>query len=458
MHFPPHPWIRNLFLALAVSQAASAGQGTCFDLIRTGPVETRMNLVILAEGYIAGQEDQFRADAAALLDQFFAVEPFLEYRAYFNVRGLFVASAQAGSDHPRSGIFRDTYFNSSFDSFGIDQVLTIPPNDRDPDPAHGRDRVQALVAAHAPENQLVIVLVNDPEYGGSGGPILIGSLNMAAAELLLHEAGHSLGGLADEYADPYPIDPVEMPNATAQTRRDRIPWAAWIAADTPLPTPATPEYAGVIGLFEGAQYQAQGWFRPRLECKMRALGVPFCEVCREQLLRVFYRRARPIESVLPETNRLEVAGNERIRFEVRVPAPRSHSIRIEWDLDGKPMSIDPVWFLDPRTLANGSHAVHVRASDATDWVRTDPEGRLEATAAWTLNVERPDLRLEMSLVSGSDAARVEVAGFAPRGFALERSADFQEWTPILTNGLTDGRFQAELPVNRPGAFYRAVSR
>lgn len=443
---------------LAVSQAASAGQGTCFDLIRTGPVEARINLLVLAEGYVASQEDRFRADAMAQMDQFFSVEPFLEYRAYFNVRGLFVPSAQAGSDHPRSGILRDTYFNSSYDSFGIDQILTIPPNDRDPDPAHGRGRVQALVAAHAPESQLAIVLVNDPEYGGSGGPVLIGSLNRAAAELLLHEAGHSLGGLADEYADPYPIDPVEMPNATAQTDRDRIPWAAWITADTPLPTPAIPEYAGVVGLFEGAQYQAQGWFRPRLQCKMRALGVPFCEVCREQLVRVFYRRARPIESVLPETNRLEVTANDPIRFEARVPQPRTHSIRIEWDLDGKPMSLDPVWWLDPRSLPNGSHTVCARAHDATDWVRTDPEGRLEARASWTLVVARTVLQLELSLVSGSNSVRVAVAGFAPRGFVLEQSADFQEWTPLLTNELAGGRFEAELPVNRPGAFYRAASR
>ena len=41
-----------------------------------------------------------------------------------------------------------------------------------------------------------------------------------------------------------------------------------------------------MGLFEGAHYYHCGAFRPEFHCRMRALGNPFCAVCRREIERV----------------------------------------------------------------------------------------------------------------------------------------------------------------------------
>jgi hypothetical protein len=52
-------------------------------------------------------------------------------------------------------------------------------------------------------------------------------------------------------------------------------------------------HAGVVGAFEGANYEARGFFRPEVDCIMFTRDpVPFCAVCRraiEQVLDLYTR-------------------------------------------------------------------------------------------------------------------------------------------------------------------------
>src|SRR6185503_13530165 len=103
------------------------------------------------------------------------------------------------------------------------------PNDRDADYSHGQGKVDALLQSLMPEYDLAILLVNDLEYGGSGGSILVSSVNVSAREIVAHESGHAFAGLTDEYPDPFPgYTPSEKPNATSQTNRSQIKWRLWI--------------------------------------------------------------------------------------------------------------------------------------------------------------------------------------------------------------------------------------
>jgi hypothetical protein len=212
-----------------------------------GPLSNRVNLVVLAEGYTAAQAGQFLRDATNLVETFFGAEPYRTYRGHFNASAIFVASAESGSDHPTTGgPYRNTYFNSAYEFY--DYVITIPPNGLDPDPAHGVGKVEALLSALMPEADIVILLVNDIQPGGSsgvGGPAgrsnrlpIITALNPFPpySDIVVHESGHFFAGLVDEYTNPYPgYTPVEAPNATRETDRDRIPWKAWIDPATPVP-------------------------------------------------------------------------------------------------------------------------------------------------------------------------------------------------------------------------------
>jgi len=84
--------------------------------------------------------------------------------------------------------------------------------------------------------------------------------------ILVHESGHTLGNLGDEYTTSYPGYPdTEEPNTTTQTNILLIKWRAWIPNGTPIPTPPTGTYQNTVGLFQGAHYHTHWLVSPHAE-------------------------------------------------------------------------------------------------------------------------------------------------------------------------------------------------
>jgi hypothetical protein len=152
-------------------------------------------------------------------------------------------------------------------------------------------------------------LVNSTQWGGAGGSIAKFSQGGNWVAGAIHEMGHTLFGLADEYEywigcgmetdhDDYRNwiihwEPGE-PNITGETKRSAIKWRDLILPSTPVPTTSNPDCTqcdpqsspvstGTVGLFEGAGYYHCGLFRPEFNCMMRVVGVPFCAVCSRRL-------------------------------------------------------------------------------------------------------------------------------------------------------------------------------
>ena len=107
------------------------------------------------------------------------------------------------------------------------------------------------------------------------------------------------------------------PNVTLNTNRATLKWGWAVAATTALPTMANPNCAtvdgrastvptGTVGLFEGAHYYHCGAYRPEYTCKMQALGVPFCHVCRQ----VIWNRIAPL-AALPARPRTQITVVDR---------------------------------------------------------------------------------------------------------------------------------------------------
>jgi IgA Peptidase M64 len=46
------------------------------------------------------------------------------------------------------------------------------------------------------------------------------------------------------------------------------------------------KYAGKVGAFEGADYQAKGYYRPEVDCIMFTRANYFCAVCRRAIARM----------------------------------------------------------------------------------------------------------------------------------------------------------------------------
>ena len=382
-------------LALAAVLSAEHTEASADDPVTsvrmTGDPSNRVDLVVLGDGYTAGELGQYAADVESFLAGFFVATPFAEYATYFNVHRIDVVSNESGADHPNRTpqVFRDTAFDATYNCAGIQRLVCV-----------NTSKVNTVLASSVlPDmRDIILVLVNDPEYGGSGGAVAVASTHSSALEIILHEIGHSFGLLADEYGGPPPPqcnasqEPV-APNATRVTNRDSIKWVAWIDPETPIPTSLP--VAGLAGVYQGAAYCDTGLFRPTYNSKMRSLFRPFEQINSEQLVKRVYNWAAPIDSAAPEESSIRMSAGARQTFRVQLLEPLANSLEAAWSVDGVEAGSGDEFTLNAQDLSAGSHTVHVLVSDPTSLVRNDPAGVLTESHTWEVEIEaaalRPDL-------------------------------------------------------------------
>lgn len=256
-----------------------------YDVLhRGGDVESSINVVIVPEGYAEEDMEDFLQHAETTVERIFAHKPFDSYRDRFNFYAVTTPSKDSGVSIPGDGVWKETLADSHFNTFNMDRYLTTSSIFR----IH--DALAGVPYAH------MIILANTDKYGGGGifnGYAITTALHHHFNYVVVHEFGHSFGGLADEYFDKdddpidamYPLD-VEpwSPNITSLVDFDSK-WKDMLTEGVPIPTPATEEYSDVVGLFEGGGYISKGMYRPYDFCKMRSTeGEKFCPVCQSALI------------------------------------------------------------------------------------------------------------------------------------------------------------------------------
>jgi hypothetical protein len=442
-----------IFLCAAAGAQCLAQQAQYQPLELNSLASNRLSVVFLSEGYTDSQSNTFAAHATNAMNALFSREPYLQYRAAFNASMIFVASHQAGSDHPASGVERDTYFSSTYDN--SDLVISIPLN------GTGQGKVDALLETFAPDCSLAVLLVNDLTPGGSDGfgHTAICSVAASYPYILRHESAHVLASLGDEYDSPKPGYPnAEEPNTTRETRMAFLKWKDWVDPVTPLPTPPAFDFVDTIGLFEGAHYHSTGWYRPKLNCAMREMAVPFCEVCREALVRAFYRHIRPIDTWEPVNHVVNFAGSTRVTLSINtVPV---ESLAVQWRTNTVPVpaATNLQFTIDPQFLNPGSNQVSVTVRDATPFVRTDPDDALSQTIEWILEVQPWPLLLNSPELGAGSEFIFRISGNAPGGFFIESSTDPRIWSRISTNPPLSGQAWITNYVTSSQQFFRALAR
>jgi hypothetical protein len=454
-----------MLVTTTLAVATGFAQGTLSTVLTNGPVSNRVNVVILSEGYTTNQLGQFLVDATNLVNRLLGTVPYQEYRSYFNAYAISVASTQSGSDHLQGQPLVDTYFNSVYEFY--DYVITIPPN--------GQAKVDALVTNLLPQADIVMLLVNDLQPGGSSGlggtngtsnrrPIITAlNRDYPYNDIVAHESGHYFGGLVDEYTDAVPgYVPVEAPNSTSQTSSNLIKWNAWIEAGTPIPTPNSYSYAGSVGLFLGAQYQTANWYRPKFDCKMNHLTVGFCEVCSEQIVKTIYQNVRPLDGFTPASSNVTAYSTQALEFAVSPLQPFTHVLQVQWYTNSLAMAgaTSTNFLFLPAQAGNGTHTVRAIVQDPTSLVRNDPLRLLSATNTWSVIVSlNEQLQLASPLLLSGGRFRFTVTGTAPRGFVVQASTNLANWVRLSTNTLTAGKLDY---TNNgiggiPYRYYRTVS-
>ncbi len=254
------------------------------EIYNSNTSDKALDLVFIGDGYTKDEIDSFYKDVKATANYLFSKPPFAENQHNINIWAVAAISVESGTDIPQDDVWVSTALNSNFNTFGSDRYLTSSD-------FHAIRNYAGL----APCDQ-VCVLVNSDKYGGGG---IYNFWNITAAkdayndEVFIHELGHSLGALADEYYTSE-VSTEDLHNKKTEPYQANITtlvdfeskWKDMLDEGTPIPTEPTDINADVLGVYEGGGYQAKGIYRPYINCTMKALGYDFCPVCQRTLTNI----------------------------------------------------------------------------------------------------------------------------------------------------------------------------
>ena len=257
-------------------------------LHRGGDSKEAIDVVLLAEGYTAEEIELFLADAQIATDEILSYEPFKSHKEKFNFIAVESVSKDTNVSVPQEGAWRETAVSSNFMTFYMERYLTS-----------GNVYAMYDLATNIPCEHFII-LANTDTYGGGGiynSYTLTTAHHPAFRPVVVHEFGHSFGGLGDEYFYEGNLDNDEMhslqhepwePNITTLVDFDSK-WADMVEPGIEIPTKVTEERSKnyTVGVYEGGGYRSKGIYRPVDVCRMRNnVADRFCPVCERAIERV----------------------------------------------------------------------------------------------------------------------------------------------------------------------------
>eukprot|EP01006_Ploeotia_vitrea_P042697 TRINITY_DN66655_c5_g6_i3.p1 TRINITY_DN66655_c5_g6~~TRINITY_DN66655_c5_g6_i3.p1 ORF type:complete len:1205 (+),score=113.83 TRINITY_DN66655_c5_g6_i3:373-3615(+) len=349
VRIPSHAVLAKKFATQATASEESGADGPA---IRVRTVETQVghpdkhkNLVFVAAGFTKEEEVLFRAIVtgareflqytsaafSASLNPLWISSPWDRYMPLINIFAVFQASKDSGASVPlRSDGTPHSGFEDAVDkknnldcTYGSDTLRFL-----------SCDPQKALALASEtpanPESSIVITLVNDIYYGGTGGGnkayVYVGEWTKLASpedgdhlevctedievaacptekkayyqmgeknnffQVLLHELGHADAQLADEYA--YNVDTKDTQQLPNCFRGETDPpWKHWIGKSLgtgeptvePRPPPSYCSY--------------DGYFKPTPDlCVMNMQRNELCPVCAENVILSLYQDIQELAS------------------------------------------------------------------------------------------------------------------------------------------------------------------
>ncbi|MEV4202466.1 M64 family metallopeptidase [Micromonospora globbae] len=443
----------------------------------TGPAAERLNLIILGDGYQWDQQQLFLADVDRNLAVMWATEPFRTYRDYINVYAVEIASIDYGVRcdpdgrvrHP-DGTIRDTgeregpvngkntalrmiFQNGCNDPLSRGTVYGGAPVDcaeyaayypagvnpcETGNQAHNRilDTYVAPVLGipRTSQNVQTLAIFNTFTYGGIGGTNATTSGGSPQGPLIsLHEIGHSLGTLADEY--PYSSRDVVRPCYTggepssfhhttysdpAKMVADQHKWWRWIGEESLS--------GGTIGLHEGGGSYPCGQRRPSEHSMMRWIGFDFDQVGLEHMVARVTGMRNAGQMSIRHTPLGTVAPDSVLWVETG--QPRYHELQVTWRVggpDGTVLDTHNSRDLDLGDLdLPAGTVVHVEVRDPVgpdgiDWVRNPSTGntatnsgyngpRFVQTRQWTVGETTAEVSPPAATITGATPTTQPVAG------------------------------------------------
>lgn len=424
-------------IALSVNVAGVEG------FSKNGPADQRIDIVFVGDGWVDDAtmandnlnaykdivDDVLDVDRSSGIPVigtstgYFSQSPFLEYAGFFNVHRVDVVSAEAG-----------------IDGNGLDDKNTALNGG-----VHGTDnRLRVLdtfarneAVAHAPGFDLIQTILNGSGRANAGG----NNSNLSrtnSADVHLHELGHSLGGLGDEYFPggiTYSGGEPGITNLTVggdipgfhnlsegmqieQMVTNELAWyrwfnwdpqqSKWVGFDNPN------DDVGPVGVWPGGGGDGGGEFgiyRPTELSKMRGSSFDFDPVSKEEIIIKIYEH-NDISPVLDATASGTYFNNDE--FEV-FPMTPEDGMTVRWSVDGVELEVDVV---DPSTpniksvfrptdypsLPTGIREIKAEVVDMTDMVRNEDARDLLMTETRTWTYVKTGPKVTGVTISGSPSS------------------------------------------------------
>ncbi len=284
-----------LLSVLLVIVIRPADAQTVTELLRNGANGDKFNLVIIGDGFAAGNDQTTYnnfVQNTIIRDLFDETRngAYREIMGAFNIFRVNVDSAQSGittvdaNGNVTNAVntFLGYRFSGNWNRCWMEPgpnsntILTNTLNNLVPGWTHA------------------FIILNTASFGGCrrGNQLAItmgGTWTVAA-----HEMGHMIGNLGDEYtgAANYTGTEPSVVDLTINTNRNTLKWKAFVNPNTALPTPATfggdpVEDAGLFaGGTNGGTRYATGIFRPSLNSRMNSNAPEFDSIGYDQMRNV----------------------------------------------------------------------------------------------------------------------------------------------------------------------------
>jgi len=255
---------------------------TQYSIIHKGnDPKKALDIAFIAEGFTLNQMESFKSQTVQLTKFLLETEPFSKYKNKINCYAIESPSIDSGADVPASNSWKNTALESSFYTFDCERYIMTTSYFKTMD-----------FACNTPFD-IIVILVNTDIYGGGGifnHYATVTTKNEYNKTVVVHELGHLLAGLADEYTGngmtssfyKLNVEPWE-PNIT-NLIDFKSKWQYMLNKNTPIPTPDNKKYLQSLGVFEGAGYLTKGMYRPAVDCRMHSNEAKsFCRVCEHTL-------------------------------------------------------------------------------------------------------------------------------------------------------------------------------
>jgi hypothetical protein len=307
-----------------------------------GPSDRRIDVAVMGDGFTIAPGDQNLEEkwAKLCIDVLFNEEAFAEYKNYFNVHFVRLASLEEGVDPGLSPEEAERARKRNIQrhrdaDYKVDYSTALDCKAAGPQGQVVADRSLVyrwleIADRDAPgcgDNRFVIAFARFGQLGMGGGGIA--NVGRPDKSITVHEFGHAFSRLLDEYANN-PGEPegrwadtLHAANAfpsRAEPKADKVPWAHWLA-----------KRARGVGIYEGGATFQKGVWRPARSCAMNVGDTQLCPVCREQTVLVIYEYVSPIDVAEPATEALvEAKEGDDTRLFITPMRPRRRELDVAW--------------------------------------------------------------------------------------------------------------------------------